>query len=156
MSDDDMMCCPLEGGDGDWDIPIWNKTIRAARKQHKCIECGDVISPRQKYEYVSTLTEGDWYVYKTCLPCVAVRDHFDCGNGSIIGEIWTGISANFFPSMSAGGKCIEGMRWEGKEKLFDKYNDWLPHGIEEREWWQNQDELAHQAREWIEKQGAQT
>jgi len=47
--------------------------MRKARKQHKCYECGRLISKGEQYEYVS----GKWgespESYKTCHRCLDVR-----------------------------------------------------------------------------------
>lgn len=151
----DMMCCPLGGG-GDFDGPeAWRSIYRTARKIHSCIECGEEIKPGQIYRYESGIWDGRADSHKTCKPCYLVREHFSC-DGYIFEMLWEDMQNNFFPNMVAGGECMHGLDPIGKQKLFDEYNEWLPSNADERKWWQNQDELAHQARELIEKQKAQS
>lgn len=117
-----IQCCPLTSGD-DEPAKFHRKTSRQARKLHTCTECRESIAPGAKYEHVS----GCWgsYVdtFKTCASCVEIRDHFAC-NGFIYGQIWEDIKENFFPTMRAGGPCMEGLSPEAKGRLFDLRLAW--------------------------------
>ena len=57
----------------DYDAPqFYNRTIRKARKPHKCEECSGPILVGEKYEYVS----GKWEwvdEFKTCMRCHDIR-----------------------------------------------------------------------------------
>lgn len=57
----------------DYDAPqFYNRTIRKARKPHKCEECAGSILPGDKYEYVSG--KWDWLSdFKTCQACCDIR-----------------------------------------------------------------------------------
>jgi hypothetical protein len=58
----------------DYDAPeFYSSTIRTARKQHKCFECGNHIIAGDKYEYVFGKWGGDIGRYKTCSHCVDLR-----------------------------------------------------------------------------------
>ena len=52
--------------------------IRTARKKHVCCECREDISPGDKYEHVSGKSESRFFVYKTCLGCMRIRDDLFC------------------------------------------------------------------------------
>lgn len=136
-------CCPLYGGDGD-EPSVYRDAIVVARKVHICCECDEIIEPRTKYESVIGLWDGRFGRFKTCLSCVSVRGHFDCGDGWAFEALWRQIGENVFPTMSAGGKCLEGMSPLAKSKMFDEYNKWLPRNIRQREWFNRAFELrAH-------------
>lgn len=148
----DMMCCPLSSSDDAY-CEEWDESKTTSTKIEKCIECDDEIPVGELYHCVDYVFEGEPGGLTTCLTCAAIRNHFGC-EGYSAGIMWDELCENFFPSMSAGGQCMTGLSPELKQVMFDAYNRWLPSGFEEREWWQNQDELAHRAREWLEKQRA--
>ena len=52
---------------------FYNQSLRTAKKQHKCEECGGPILAGEKYEYVSGLWDGYFNVFKTCERCVDIR-----------------------------------------------------------------------------------
>lgn len=118
-----MNCCPL--AEADESALVWNRTTRKARKDHKCVECGDTIHKQQSYDYTSMLYDGQWTTWRTCLLCAEIGDHFACGNGRIVGELWSDLKDNFFPSMKAGGPCMEGLSPDAKSRLFDLRTAWL-------------------------------
>lgn len=128
MSDDDgggdsMMCCPLDGGDGDGPSCFTQNTPKA-RKAHVCDECREPIPAGDRYEKVTGIWDGSPSTYKTCLPCVDVREHFSCGRGWIYGQLWSDLRDNFFPDMRCGGQCMEGLSPRGKRKLIDERMEW--------------------------------
>lgn len=45
-----------------------------ARKQHKCCECCGPIHLGQQYQLISGSWDGDMASFKTCMPCLAVRN----------------------------------------------------------------------------------
>ncbi len=122
------VCCPLEGCD---DYPtVYHTTLPVARKPHHCEECGETIAAGTKYELYKSLFDGAWSTTKTCLSCVEIRTHFSCGQGYMIGQLWSDLEDNFFPDMTAGGPCMEGLSPEAKARLFERRMAWL---LEEQE-----------------------
>lgn len=79
-------CCCYTGGDVELPALI-TITMRKARKEHKCYECGDTILPGDLYENVRGLWDGAWSEYKTCRVCTAIRRDFCC-DGFIYGTLW--------------------------------------------------------------------
>jgi len=61
-------------------------SIRRARKEHKCEECGKAIHPDDQYEYWAAKSEGQFWTAKTCLDCKSIRDAFYC-EGWIFGKV---------------------------------------------------------------------
>ena len=55
---------------------VCNVTTPKARKPHKCTECGQIIEPGIKYEYVTGIWDGDSHTYKTCPDCLSLRRQF--------------------------------------------------------------------------------
>ena len=116
-------CCPLQDCDGDR-ATVYNTTERKARKEHTCYECRGKIAKGTRYEYVSMLFDGSWDDFKLCSLCREIGDHFSCGNGRILGELWSDLEENFFPDMKAGGPCMEGLSPEAKQFLIDRRMAW--------------------------------
>lgn len=52
--------------------------IRRARLSHVCCECGGAIAKGEQYEYVGGVWEGDFCTFKTCMPCLRIRDDYFC------------------------------------------------------------------------------
>ncbi|BCD83641.1 hypothetical protein PSm6_00480 [Pseudomonas solani] len=50
------------------------KTIRKARKPHRCCECHGLIVPGQSYEHVAGVWDGGADRFKTCMHCVEARE----------------------------------------------------------------------------------
>lgn len=46
------------------------KLVRAARKNHRCCECGKMILVGWPYGLVKGLWDGHWSTYKQCMYCV--------------------------------------------------------------------------------------
>ena len=59
----------------DYDPPeFFTSTMRKARKQHKCCECGGIIEYGEQYQYISGMWDGCFYTFKTCEKCEDLRD----------------------------------------------------------------------------------
>ena len=68
-----MNCtCDYFGDNGE---PVSCPTIRwqKARKRHKCDECMRTIEPGEEYENYKGVSDGEWFVHKTCLGCARIR-----------------------------------------------------------------------------------
>lgn len=48
---------------------LYQSTMRKARKEHRCCECGNAIKPGDIYEYTVIVFEGDFSTKKTCEKC---------------------------------------------------------------------------------------
>lgn len=69
---------------------VFNTTMRTARKEHHCCECGCVITRGQSYEYITMLFEGHWSSHKTCGTCAKIADTMQsCGR--VPGRLWEDI-----------------------------------------------------------------
>jgi hypothetical protein len=80
--------CSVDGYDGP---DVYSEEYPIARKTYICCECGEEILPGQKYEKFRGLWEGRWGTYKTCMPCVAIRERC-CPHGFIFGMLRETIS----------------------------------------------------------------
>lgn len=70
----------------DWDSNRCSSfAIRKARKQHECCECHEPIKVGQQYEDARGIDHdgGPWH-YRTCLPCMRIREHY-CPHGWLWG-----------------------------------------------------------------------
>lgn len=59
----------------DYDAPEYYRLrlVKAARKQHRCEECGRAILPGERYENVHGKWEGAVSTLKTCANCLDIR-----------------------------------------------------------------------------------
>ena len=60
------------------DPEFFNKEIVVAEKQHVCYECDGVIEPSREYESVTGKWDGELLTFKTCSPCLEIRDKLFC------------------------------------------------------------------------------
>jgi len=70
-------CLITDACDGE-PAECFTSNIIAARKPHKCCECGETIQPGAKYEKTVGKWDGRWETYKTCHTCLAIRNEFCC------------------------------------------------------------------------------
>ena len=49
-------------------------THHVARNQHQCCECGGIIAPLDVYERTKGNWDGNWSIFKVCVPCIEARD----------------------------------------------------------------------------------
>ncbi len=103
--------------DGDGDGPSVSMTrMRTARKPNKCSECRETIQPGQRYEHTSGCWDGRWSSFKTCEPCVEIRDALFC-EGWTYGFIWARVGEHLNEGGSVIG-CIKELETvAAKEKL---------------------------------------
>lgn len=121
MSDD---CgCVYSGYDGDGPSFSCTTTPRC-RKPFKCCECRETVQVSQKYERISGKWDGRIDVFKTCLPCVEIRDLLFC-EGFNYTNMWEDIREYFVAGGSPLGciKKLEGV--EARMKLSEAYRDFL-------------------------------
>lgn len=58
----------------DYDPPEFaSRAVRAARKPHRCEECGGPIQPGERYESVAGKWDGIFTEFKTCERCFDIR-----------------------------------------------------------------------------------
>lgn len=64
--------------DFDYDMvaDVHCESIRTARKEHRCIECDEIIMPGEKYHCITQLCNGHWHTFKICVPCERIRNNF--------------------------------------------------------------------------------
>lgn len=126
-----VACCPLRSDDGET-ASASSTATRRARKEHRCYECREFISPGTRYQYVSGIWDGEPGSFKSCLSCAEIRDHFACNEGFVFGSLWGQLEENFFPDMAAGGPCMEGLSPENKARLIERRMKWYEDSAEER------------------------
>ena len=79
-----MICdCSVETEDS---CQLCHTTQPMARKVYRCVECGDIIQPGQKYERMTILWEGIFERFNTCLVCAQIRNDY-CPHGVEIGGL---------------------------------------------------------------------
>ena len=73
----------------DWDdgpAEFFEESNPIARKQHKCVECREMIQPGERYERVKGRWEGEYSSHATCIPCQRIRDTY-CPRGYCFGML---------------------------------------------------------------------
>lgn len=117
-----MDCCPLS--EPDEVATLYHSCTLRAGCDHRCCECGETIRKGERHQMVKMLFDGKWSSNRTCLLCEEIGDHFSCG-GRIIGTLWEELEENFFPDMTAGGPCMDGLSPAAKGRLFEFRTQWL-------------------------------
>jgi len=69
-------------------------SVRTAKQPHQCCECGMAIAALEQYEYTAGAWDGDFRTFKTCLPCVEIRDELFCS--FIFTEIYSSLENEAF------------------------------------------------------------
>lgn len=72
-------------------VDLWHQRWRAARKAHRCGECGFLIQPGTQYLEVRSLFDGRWSTDKRCRTCDAHWELYrefneGCEVNSMLGE----------------------------------------------------------------------
>jgi len=113
----------LSGGDGDGYTEFCQVVIRKARKPHECSECEKRIEPGEKYEHATGKTEGDMWVFDTCLVCAEIADAFYCDGRLFGGMLWEEMHDTAFPVMTTG--CLDRLKTAAaKAELLRRWNEW--------------------------------
>ena len=87
--------CDVSLGDYDGDAAeLYHEAIVTARTPKKCDECNETIEPKQRYERVSGKWDGEWSVWRSCLPCSEALTEFS-ENGRCFGVLWDGMRDNW-------------------------------------------------------------
>ena len=68
---------------------------------------------------------------------------YNAPSGFLFGELWSQLTENLFPYMTAGGPCFTGLSPHAKARLFDRRMTWL---YEESDEWQRKKIFAPKAR----------
>jgi hypothetical protein len=59
---------------------FFKASMRQARKQYVCCECGEAIRPGDRYEYIKMIFAGKFEAHRTCGVCAAIAAAFQqCG-----------------------------------------------------------------------------
>lgn len=104
--------------------------MRRARKAHQCYECGAAIPAGVSYQFVSTLYDGHWDSYRTCLACVEIHRAMsacDRDGGAAgfrcLGILWEDIREYVFPDLTTGclARCAT---VAAKQKLSERWLAW--------------------------------
>lgn len=78
-----MSCCSVFDGDRP---SVCHESIRRARREWRCCECGEPIVPGARYQEDRGVWEGEWRVFRTCLACAAMRADL-CSRGWVYGDL---------------------------------------------------------------------
>lgn len=141
-------CCPLTDCDDGEYSDYGSGEVKAAAV-YECGECGDRIALGERHELATGISplDGRRKYHRTCLSCVAVRDHFAC-SGWCFGQLWQDLEENLFPYMvirrscaaddreSDEGDCLSGISPLGMGKLVEmrlawvlSHDEWEPEGF---------------------------
>lgn len=69
--------CTINGDSGNCN-EFFRASRHVARKSYRCGECYKSIMPGDKYEYVVGKSEGEFWTFRTCAPCIEIRACFFC------------------------------------------------------------------------------
>lgn len=115
------VCIGAEAEDGSPEF--YEAAYHTARKEHICGECRRVIAKGSRYEYASGKFDGDFFAFKTCLDCEAIRNAFNCGSAILHGELWQQMRDYGFEQMTTG--CLAKIETaSAKAYLIERWQKW--------------------------------
>lgn len=92
MSDTNDCPC-ISGDDGDAPLAtVHRRTERRARRAHACIECGEAITPGERYVSITGRWDDSWHRLAICLGCDDIRSTLFCGTWTY-GDMWEDLAA---------------------------------------------------------------
>lgn len=100
--------------------------VRAARKPHRCCECGGEIAVGQPYERANGMTDGWIWSNATCAPCQEIRKAFIC-SGWVFEQLWESIREELFPRFLSEGpfECLAKLETEpARALLLERFESW--------------------------------
>lgn len=112
----------LTGYDGSVEF-FYERSYRA-RKEHKCAECGDVITVGTKYKRVGGKCEGQMWHEIVCAPCFEINETFSCGNGAEWGNFWEAMWDYVLPELRVTSPCFNKLSMEARVKVTEKWWKW--------------------------------
>ncbi len=121
MGDCDDVCV-LSGDRSEVAEYTGTRTIRMARKEHCCCECGCTIRRLMSYEVAWGKWDGVFEVFKTCHLCVEIREKFSCGRGWTFTDVWETLREDLFPRLRY--ECLNGLSIPSKEKVLQDWRRW--------------------------------
>ena len=83
--------CLIDGGYDDCLPDICTTTMRTAKTSHQCCECGETITPGDRYENVRGQWQGTFSTYSTCAGCHNIRTTICCTSW-IYGQLFEALS----------------------------------------------------------------
>lgn len=100
-----MQCsCNVASDVDECGLTFIEETLRCARKQHRCFECGRTISPKEVYEHARGMWDGSFSTYKTCIDCYSIRRAM-FKNGWVYGWMWNDIHS-FLEESGLSEDCL--------------------------------------------------
>lgn len=119
-----MSDCGVCLGGYDGDGPSFYVTAtKTARKNHICCECKEAIRPGDNYENIT----GRWdeiETFKTCLPCVAIREAFSCDGTWLFGSLWSDMREYVFPELTLSNKCLRELDTANRLRVIERWKRW--------------------------------
>jgi len=99
-----MECsCVFDAGINDCAEILSDKTVKS-KSIHICHECGKKIIPGEQYRMESTVYEGEFETYKTCLDCNSIREWLVCS--FYYGKILDDIRNEIYDGMTISEDCL--------------------------------------------------
>ena len=96
---------PLEGQTTKWP---------RARKEHHCIECGDVIPVGVQYQLITGVSDHRGWTFKTCEVCVAVRQLYV--DTLLPGDCWPAFG-QLYEDACQDGRTVDAWKTDAMEHV---------------------------------------
>jgi hypothetical protein len=113
----------LYGAD-DVDNEFYSETMLAARKPHRCCECGQPISPGAMYQRATGKADGAMFSYKTCGICAEVRGVFHCGGAFYFRTLWGEMEEQAFEYLTTASECFRELSPTAKAVVLERWTTW--------------------------------
>lgn len=114
----------LDGADGDVANEFFHVTHVKARKEHRCVECRQLIPVGAEYARESGKGDGGIFTEKTCATCFEIRATFTCGRGYFFGTLWEDMTEQAFPWLTTASNCFTELSPAAKGVVMDRWRTW--------------------------------
>lgn len=125
--------CEIEIDTRDCGPSFVSISMRTAKKDHLCFECGDVIKKGTRYEKTSGVWDGTFATFKTCRGCLSLREEF-FRSAYYYGRIW-GDFRTYVDEVGAeiSEKCLSNLTPTAREKACNIVQEyWEKHYKDEK------------------------
>ena len=99
-----MVDCSCLIDDDSGDKPeVFHERMVKARKEYRCVECGEAIQKGERHECATGVWAGEWATYRTCDTCRVIRGDYCCSwvYGDLREALWGVLGVDYVTGVTA-------------------------------------------------------